>query len=74
MILKSVKVLPILVLLCVTIFAVTMFSVNHATNTVWKESETGFDHNEHSSSVFVGDPVEGGGLPDGVNQPLNDSG
>lgn len=74
MILKSVRVLPVLVLLCLTIFATTMFSINHTTNTVWKESESGFNHNEYPSSVFVGDPVEGGGLPCGGNQTLNGTG
>jgi hypothetical protein len=74
MIMKTVRVLPILVLLCVTIFAAAMFSMNHTTNTVWKESESEFSHNEYSSPVFVGDPVEGGGLPNSANQTLNGTG
>jgi hypothetical protein len=58
----------------VTIFPATMLSINRTTNTVRKESASGLNHNEYSSPLLVGDPVEGGGLPDGSNQTLNDSG
>jgi hypothetical protein len=73
-ILKSAGVLSVLVLLCLTIFATTTFSINHTTNSVSKEFESGFKQNEHSGSVFVGDPVEGGGTPCGGNQTSNGTG
>ncbi|MGD0027755.1 MAG: hypothetical protein ABSC91_02315 [Candidatus Bathyarchaeia archaeon] len=71
MVLKSARALPALVLLCLTIFATATFSINHSTSSVVKEFESGLRQNDHSSSIFVGDPVPGGGLPNGANQTLN---
>lgn len=68
MVLKIKRFVPVLVLLFLTVFASSAFSINHAINTTWKEPENGFKHDVHSDVIPVGDPVPGGGVPDGTNQ------
>jgi hypothetical protein len=71
MILKITKFLPAFVLISLTVFATAAFSINHTVDTAWKELESGFKHDVHSGVVTVGDPVPGGGTPNGANQTLN---
>lgn len=68
MILKITRFLPVLVLLFLTVFATAAFSINHTVDTAWKEPESGFKHDVHSDVIPVGDPVPGGGTPNGANQ------
>jgi hypothetical protein len=65
--------LPVLVLLCLTLFATTAFSINHTINVAGKESASNFKHDEHYSLEFLGDPVSGGGppCPKSINETLN---
>jgi hypothetical protein len=74
MIFKITRFLPALVLLCLTVFAIIAFSTNHTIDAAWKESESDSIHVQHYGSVFVGDPVGGGGTPCGGNQTLNPTG
>jgi hypothetical protein len=73
MILKMTRFLPVLVLLCLTLFAATAFSINYTINNAWKESASNFKHDEHYSLEFLGDPVSGGGppCPKSINETLN---
>lgn len=74
MVLKMTRFLPVLVLLCLTLFAATAFSISHTINIAGKESASNLKHDEHYSLEFLGDPVSGGGPPKPQNQPLNDTG
>jgi hypothetical protein len=71
---KITRFVPVLVLLCLTVFGTAAFSANHSINTVWKQSESGSNHDQHYGSMFVGDPVGGGGTPKDVNRTLDSIG
>ena len=68
------KFVPVLILLFLTMFSAAAFSANRLTNTVSRESVNGSTNGQHTGSMFVGDPVGGGGTPKDVNQTLDGTG
>jgi hypothetical protein len=68
-ILKIKRFVPVFVLLFLTVFTTAALSINHAVGTAWKEQRSGLKLDVHSGVVPAdGDPVPGGGVPDGTNQ------